>query len=191
MTTARATESSTSPLSSQRKAAIASLLLGFAGLVYWVPAISDPMKPVGGSPTIVHRVASMALEQYPPAMRPAVPILGALFCLASLLQIPAAASALLRRPPALGWLRALSYCKLALYITSGLLLGLAVFSSIPAGPPSWLFSGANWLANLAMVGIYYWIIASLQAPDDEMDLAPPEEEEGQEEEPEPDARAER
>ncbi|MCC2671004.1 MAG: hypothetical protein K0Q72_3475, partial [Armatimonadetes bacterium] len=60
------------------------------------------------------------------------------------------------------------------YIAAGLLLGLAIFSSVEATRPSWTFAALNWLAGLLMIGIYYWIIlainSSLAGGDPEADL---------------------
>lgn len=142
-----------------------SFVMGFTALIYWVPALfGSPTQGASGHPlAFIQRVTSMAREQYTPPMVIVVPILGALFTLVSLLQIPAALGSLRSREPALHLLRAVAYAKVALYIATGLLLGLAIFSSVRAGDPSWTFSAVNWVANLAMIGIYYWIILTVGA----------------------------
>jgi hypothetical protein len=172
----------------QRTAAIVSAVLGVTGIAYWLPALfvtlprGTPNHP--SAVPFIQRVASMALEQYTPNMGPVVPILGALFCLASAVQIPAGIGAALGRPSAVAALRAVGYTKIGLYVTSGLLLGLAIFSSVRAGDPSWSFSAVNWVANLGMIGVYSWIVRALGpalAPDDILtDDAVDEEEEGEE-----------
>jgi hypothetical protein len=158
----------------QRAAAIVSAVLGITGLAYWLPALflssGSPSNP--SSVPFIQRVVSMAREQYTPNMGPVVPILGALFCLASALQIPAGIGAALERPSAVAVLRAVGFTKIGLYVTSGLLLGLAIFSSVRAGDPSWSFSAVNWVANLGMIGVYYWIVRALGpvlSPDDILD----------------------
>ena len=152
-----------------RVASVVSLVLGITALIYWVPAlIAPPSGEVSYHPVaFVQRVASMALEQYTPNMRPVVPVLGGLFSLASVVQIPAALGSLVGHPRFMAYLRGVAYSKIGLYVMSGLLLGLAIFSSIRAGDPSWTFSAANWLANLAMIGVYYWIAMALVPGEDE------------------------
>lgn len=166
-----------------RAAAILSFLMGFTGLAYWVPALfgASPAGAGGDHPVaFIQRVASMALEQYTPGMSIVIPILGALFSIASALQIPGGLGTLTGRRWAMLLLRAVAYTKVALYVAAGLLLGLAIFSSVEANRPSWNFAVANWIASLAMIGIYYWIIlainAALSADDPEAAIDYPEEE---------------
>ena len=139
--------------------------MGFTALIYWVPALfGAPTQSADAHPmAFIQRVTSMAREQYTPPMVILVPVLGALFTLASLLQIPAALASLAQHEWALLLLRGVAYAKVALYIATGLLLGLAIFSSAQAGDASWTFSAVNWVANLAMIGIYYWIIVAVSA----------------------------
>lgn len=153
-----------------------SLVMGFTGLAFWIPALFGPAPEVApatdNAAAIIQRVASLALQQYTPAMRWLIPLLGGVFSLASCVQIVAALGALGR----FGWgpvlLRSVAYCKIGLYVVSGLLLGLAIFSVQP-GNPSWGFSAANWVANLVMIAIYYWIARAMAplipAPDTSLD----------------------
>ena len=140
-----------------------SLVLGFTGLAFWVPALSGASPGGGGTHpvAIIQRVCSLALEQYTPQMGVVIPVLGALFSLASALQIPGAIGALRGRSWGMLLLRAIGYTKVASYIAAGLLLGLALFSSVEANRPSWTFAAVNWIASLAMIGVYYWIIVAM------------------------------
>jgi len=146
-----------------RAAAIASFVLGFTGVAFWVPALfgASPASEGTHPVAIIQRVCSMALEQYTPQMGIVIPVLGALFSLASALQIPGALGALAGRAWGLLLLRAIGYTKVASYIAAGLLLGLALFSSVEATRPSWTFAAINWLASLVMIGVYYWIIVAM------------------------------
>lgn len=145
-----------------RAAAIVSFVLGFTGLAFWIPALSGAATGEGTHPVaIIQRVCSLALEQYTPQMGIVIPVLGALFSLASALQIPGAVGALRGRAWGMLLLRAVGYTKVASYIAAGLLLGLALFSSVEANRPSWTFAAINWIASLAMIGVYYWIIVAM------------------------------
>ena len=153
-----------------------SLVMGFTGVAFWIPALFGPASGAAQATdhpaAIIQRVASLALQQYTPSMQWLIPILGGVFSLASCAQIVAALGALGGR----GWgpmlLRSVAYCKIGLYVASGLLLGLAIFS-VQSGNPSWGFSVANWVANLAMIAIYYWIARAMAplipAPDTTLD----------------------
>lgn len=147
---------------SLRLAAAVTLVLGFTGLMFWIPALfgAQPDVPPGQDHPVAfaQRVASLAVKQYTPNMGLLVPILGGLFSLASLLQIPAAVGSFARQRWALLLLRTVAYTKVSLYILSGLLVGLAIFSSVQAGDPSWTFSAIAWCLNLVMIGLYYWVI---------------------------------
>jgi hypothetical protein len=148
-----------------RTAAVVCFFLGFAGLTYWIPALGGTpatIPPESQHPlSIIQRVAILTLSQYTSNMSGILPILGGFFCVASSLQIPAAIGALIRRSWGLPMLRVVVYTKLSLYILSGLLLGLALFSRVQAGDPSWKFSAINWVADLGMVAIYCWLVSSL------------------------------
>ena len=145
-----------------RIAAPVCFMLGFTGLAYWVPALFGVPQHTAQehSMAIIQQVLSMAEQQYIPQMRFVGPTLGGLFTLASLLQIPSAVGTFLRREGAMRLLRGIAYCKVALYIASGLLLGLAIFSSPAAGRP-WTVAVENWLANLAMIAFYYWVVVAV------------------------------
>lgn len=146
-----------------RAAAVVSFVLGFTGMAFWVPALSgaSPADSATHPVAIIQRVCSLALEQYTPQMGVVIPILGVIFSLASALQIPGAVAALLNRPWGMLLLRGIGYTKVASYIAAGLLLGLALFSSVEATRPSWTFAAINWLASLSMIGVYYWIILAM------------------------------
>jgi hypothetical protein len=145
-----------------RAAAIVSFVLGFTGLAFWIPALFGASAGEGTHPVaIIQRVCSLALEQYTPQMGIVIPVLGALFSLASALQIPGAVGTLRGRAWGMLLLRAVGYTKVASYIAAGLLLGLALFSSVEANRPSWTFAAINWIASLAMIGVYYWIIVAM------------------------------
>jgi hypothetical protein len=144
-----------------RVAAGVSFLLGIAGIAYWGPALLgapagkwDDTHPAA----YIQRVTALALEQYPPQMRAVVPVLGFLFCAASVLQIGVALLVLGGSEPALPWLRGISYAKQSFFIASALLLGLAVFSANGAGQPAWWFSAGHWLASLLMIAVYHAIL---------------------------------
>jgi hypothetical protein len=152
---------------SGRVAAAASLVLGFTGVMYWIPALfgGQPSSAADSHPVaFIQRVASMAQDQYTPQMGILIPILGVLFTLASAAQIPAALGALTGRDWGRVVLRAVAYTKVGLYVTSGLLLGLAIFSSVRPADPRWNFLAGHWLANLAMIGVYYWVVVALRDP---------------------------
>ena len=142
-----------------RAAAIAACVLGCTGLIYWVPALWGAAPGLELSPrpiAIIQRVASLALEQYTAPMKVIVPILGVLGSVASALQIPAAIGTLRRRESAMALLRGLAYAKVALYVAAGLLLGLALFSSVQPNRP-WTLAALNWLAVFVMIAFYYWV----------------------------------
>lgn len=165
--TAPGTEIKSEPLpAATRVAAVVSTIMGCTGVAYWVPALS------GGAPSgqsaehpvaFIQRVVSVAQQQYTPEMSVVIPIMGAVFTVASALQIPGGVGTLLARRWAMLLLRTIAYAKVAMYIAAGLLLGLAIFSSVEANRPSWTFAAANWVAGLAMIGIYYWIIVAMNS----------------------------
>lgn len=158
--------STEAPPAATRVAAVVSSLMGVTGMLYWVPALAgaSPAGSVGEHPVaFIQRVLSVAQNQYTPEMKVIIPIMGAVFTLASALQIPGGIGTLLGRRWAMLLLRTVAYAKVAMYIASGLLLGLAIFSSVEANRPSWTFAAINWVAGLAMIGIYYWIILAINA----------------------------
>lgn len=138
-------------------------MLGFTGVAFWIPALSGASPANGGTHpvAIIQRVCSMALEQYTPQMGIVIPVLGVLFSVASALQIPGAVGTLMGRRWGMLLLRGIGYTKVASYIAAGLLLGLALFSSVEANRPTWTFAAINWLASIAMIGVYYWIIVAM------------------------------
>jgi len=181
-----ATDNSTdTPPVATRVAAVVSSLMGVTGMLYWVPALAGvaPSGSTGEHPVAaIQRVLSVAQHQYTPEMKVIVPIMGAVFTLASALQIPGGIGTLLGRRWALLLLRTVAYAKVSMYLTSGLLLGLAIFSSVEANRPSWTFAAASWVAGFVLIGIYYWIIVAINqalargqtdASDDLADDEPP------------------
>lgn len=149
-----------------RVAAGVSIILGCTGVAYWAPALAGAMPPgaAGDHPVaFIQRVVSVAQQQYTPAMSAIVPFLGLAFSLASALQIPGGIGTLLGRRWGMLLLRTIAWAKVAMYVAAGLLLGLAIFSSVEADRPSWTFAALNWVAGLAMIGIYYWIIIAMNA----------------------------
>jgi hypothetical protein len=159
------TDNSTQPPPpATRVAAVVSSLMGVTGMLYWVPALAgvSPSDTTGEHPVaFIQRVLSVAQHQYTPEMKVIIPIMGAVFTLASALQIPGGIGTLLGQRWAMLLLRTVAYAKVAMYIASGLLLGLAIFSSVEANRPSWTFAAINWVAGLSMIGIYYWIILAI------------------------------
>lgn len=149
----------------QRIAAFLSVVMGITGVVYWVPALLDwdraSIEPGGHPVAFIQRVVDMAAQQFTPGMIWIVPFLGALFTVASLLQIPAGIAGGLGRVQGIVLLRVVAYAKLAMFIGCFLLLGLALFSNVDPGDPRWRFSALNWIANLGMIALYGWFIRVL------------------------------
>jgi hypothetical protein len=137
-----------------------SFALGILGVLFWVPSlfVSTPAPAGFDLVSFSHSVANVAVQQYTPNMRWVVPILGGLVTLASVAQIPAAIGAWMGRESWLLVLRVVAYLKAALFITSGLLLGLALFSSVAPHDQPWTFALSSWLIIVGMVAIYFWMI---------------------------------
>jgi hypothetical protein len=142
-----------------------SFALGIVGVLFWIPVLFSPEAdlPVHGSIGFIQFVANVAAQQYTPNMRSVVPILGILVTLASAVQVPASIGAFMGKEWWLGVLRVVAYAKVVLFITSGLLLGLAVFSSVTPQEQRWTLALSGWLILLVMTGAYYWMIGVINS----------------------------
>lgn len=151
----------TTPLA--RLIAVVSFVLAVSGVLFWVPALFLPPPQAVSHDwiTFIQRVANVALQQYTPNMRAVVPVLGALFTLVSLVQIPASVGAWIGHSRALSILRIIAYVKIGLFVTSCLLLGLAVFSVMDPANPPWTLTAASWVSSFLFIGIYVWMIRAI------------------------------
>lgn len=136
-----------------RSATGAGAILSAATLLFWLPGLAGPP---GSAPTAwapVLRLASTALQQYPPRAAWAVPLLACLFSVAGGVGLGAASRS--RRAPAVAraWLRGALYTQLALYGSTALALGLAVFSAFPAWSGPWRAAALAWLLNVALLPV--------------------------------------
>jgi hypothetical protein len=142
-------------------AAVVSTVMGCTGIAYWIPALAGAPPSPGGSEhplALLQPVLNLAKEQYPEKLQPIIPLLGVLFTLASVLQIPGGLGSLSGRRWAMLLLRTIAYAKVALYITSGLLLGLAIFSNVETNRPTWTYAAWSWVGGFVLIAIYYGII---------------------------------
>lgn len=173
----------TTPTSLSRLVAVVSLLLSVSGVLFWVPTLFLPPPQVETHAwiTFIQRVANVALQQYTPNMRAVVPVLGALFTLVSIIQIPASFGAWMAQERSLSLLRIIGYIKIGLFVTSCLLLGLAVFSSVDPSNPPWTLTASSWASSFLFIAIYVWMIRAINRllgdPMDPATLAEEDEEE--------------
>lgn len=149
--------------STHRIVAVLSMLLSLSGVLFWVPTLFLPPPQVVTHDwvTFIQRVANVALQQYTPNMRAVVPVLGALFTVVSLIQIPASFGAWFGQRRSLEMLRIIGYVKIGLFVTSALLLGLAVFSSMGTHDSPWTLIASSWLSSFFFIGLYVWMIRAI------------------------------